>query len=638
MDNNTIYHRNITDGQRVPYPMPASMPGATKDVNSPFVERKQGTRIGVTPGAVIGALIGGLVASNQAKKQEQERLKQEQILSTREQPVINGNYYNQVNSVANNLSVIFTPVSAIYVVKNGKRDFTLDTIEVGEMNQDMKNAWNNKDQDYFKGLMLSKMYTEMQVAEQSFAKRFLKKQLQMKDMITKDASDTSYIDEMSEIEVIASMNMAANLFSGNEQKEVLASAIIDDVENELDEMFIYASLERPFDKYAGFLSGIKSSLGLGQTDKDSLKAVEKKLSDPSFVMKNIRVGFFPDRVVFSLGNQLISTMSLFSMNEEGYAHFENQDAKYFKHLFSEKVKETMKSKPSVTITSQFEKTAEENVNDAIAASDCLMDSSTHPVVIYLMLTARFGTEWLTYDIAAIERIIKSEFEIEDMPEANLNKIIAILMANQSNNPYQNAYSFEKTVLSICAKPVDFMSNQVSSIQVQDIVFSIDVLDRVTPYDDIYDNFSNEVLNYIADVLSEKEMYVYNVTNIVGSPMEPAFNEILNDHVLKAIKIKMCRGSLNDEVDNQVKSNCEYVADNAQVILKSIRRYMLEHSEIENVNRGDLVDTIIKKRGIKEEFAYLVKTQVIMNLAIDDALAMYESTLHEQLSKFGITRP
>lgn len=633
-----MYHRNITQGNGVLYPMPTPMPQATKDVSSPLPQKGQGTRIGVTPGAVIGALVGGIVAKNQIKKAEQDKLQQEYLLSKKEQPVIDGNYYNQVNTLANNLSVVFTPVSAIYVVKNGKKDFTLDTIEVGEMNQDMKNAWSAKDHEYFKGLMIGKMYTEMQIAEQAFAKRFLKKQLEMRNMITKDASDTAHIDELSEIEVIASTNAVARIFKGDEQKEALANAIVNDISDEADDMYIDATLQRPFDKYAGFVSGIKGALGFGQTDNDTLKNVERKLSDPSFVMKNIKVGFFPDRVVFTLGNQLISTLSLLSMNEEGYAHFENQDAKYFKHLFAENVKNTMRKNAEISMTYSMEKKAEETLNDTVLASDCLKDSATHPVVIYLMLTSHFGTEWLTYDIAAIERIIKTEFNLEDIPETNLNKVIAILMANQSDNPYQNAYAFEKTILSLCSKPVDFLDNQVNSVLAQDIVFTIDVLDRVTPYDDIYDNFSNEVLNYIADVLSDKEMYTYNVINIVGSPMEPAFNEMLNENILKSIANKMSAGSSNDEVDSQIKAKCEYIADNAQIILRSIRRYMMENQDLVKVNRGDLVDTIISKRGIKPEFAYLIKTQVLVNLAIDDVLSMYETTLHEQLLKFGITRP
>ena len=618
------------------YPIPDQLTPARKP-QIDYPQKNGEFKIGVTPGAIVGALVGGTIAKKQVQKQEQQRIMNERAIASKYTPQIEGNYYKQVQNVANNLNVIFTPVSAIYVVKNGKKDFTLDTIETNEMNHDMKTAWKNKDDNYFKSVMMSKIFTEMQIAEQGFTKQFARKQLGIKDMITKDASDSSFIDDMNEIETIAYVKKAALFFQGSELKEKLASAVVEDMETEASEHYINFTLDRPFTKYAGVITGISSSLGLGTKDED-IKTIKKKLENPSYTMKNIKVGFFPDRVIFSLGNQLVSTLPLTAMNEEGYAHFENQNAKYFKNFFAEHVKETLSKKAEIQMSYAIEKIASDDLPLDNDPASCLKTSDAHPVAIYLILCQKFGMEWLQYDIAVMDDIVKSEFNIDELPETNSAKISAILMANQSDNVYVNAYAFEKTVLSLCSKPVDFLSSQVEDVSIQDIVFAIDVLDRVTPYDDIYDNFSKETLNYMATVLADKELYVYNPTNIVGSDLEPAFNETINELLIRTIKNKMTLNSISKEMDEEIYSKCEYVADNSLGLLKSIRRLMNEKAEVAQINMGDLVDSVIVKKGLREDLSTIIRRQVIINLALDDVLSTYENNLMSQLQQYNISRP
>lgn len=621
------------------YPIPDQIAPAKKPQIDWPTKNPQGGgfKIGVTPGAVVGALVGGTIAKKQVQKAEEQRVINERNRAERELPAIEGNYYKQVQNVANNLDVMFTPMSAIYVVKNGKKDFTLDTIETSEMNEDMKMAWKNKDDHYFRSVMMSKMYTEMQIAEQGFAKEFARKQLGIKDMITKDASDTSFVDEMNEVDTLEYVKKASSLFKGDSFREKLAESVVNDMNNEIGESYINLSLDRPFNKYAGVISGISSCLGLGSKE-DDINSVKKKLENPGYTMKNIKIGFFPDRVIFSLGNQLISTLPLTAMNDEGYSHFENQDAKYFKNFFAENVKENISKKANVEMVSAMEKSASDDLPMDNDPSSCLTTSDAHPVSIYLILSQRFGMEWLEYDIAVIEDIIKSEFNIEEIPETNIGKVSAILMANQSENVYINAYAFEKAVLSLCSKPVDFLKTQVEDISVQDIVFAIDVLDRVTPYDDIYDNFSKETLNYMATVLATKEIYVYSPTNIIGSDLEPAFNETLNELLVRVIKNKMTLNSNNRELDDEIHAKCEYIADNSLGLLKAVRRMMNESEESSQLNRGDLVDDMIIKKEIREDLSSIIKRQVILNLALDDVLATYEDTLVSQLDQYNISRP
>ena len=143
---------------------------------------------------------------------------------------------------------------------------------------------------------------------------------------------------------------------------------------------------------------------------------------------------------------------------------------------------------------------------------------------------------------------------------------------------------------------------------------------------------------MANVLANKELYVYNPTNIIGSDLEPAFNETLNELLVRTIKNKMTVNSNSRELDEEIFAKCEYIADNSLGLLKSIRRMMNEKAEVSQINKGDLVDTIIAKKGIREDLSTIIKRQVILNLALDDVLSTYENTLMTQLEQYGVSRP
>lgn len=633
MNNNNLYHSNNIGTN---YPMPS----ATSEPVKPQIVYPSSDKfsVGVTPGAVVGALVGGAIAKKNIENKNNQILMQERAKINNSKPTIEGDYYKQIKTVADNLSVIFTPVSVIFTVKNGGKVFTLDTVETTEMNNDMKLAWKMKDQEYFKSLMMNKMFNEMQIAEQHFTKNFIKKQMQVKDMLNKDASDTSFLDNISEADLSIMLNKSAQMFKGEEMEKV-ALAIVSDIADECEEIRINFELDRPISKYAGVFDNIKDSLGF-HSNNDNLKSMKKKLENPQYVMKKIKVGFFPDRVIFSLDNQLVSTLTITSMNDEGYEHFSNKDTGYFKNFFADNIKENLKKsdEESTYMYKSASETEVINTDEDIVYENCLLHPNAHPVAIYLYLTTKLGLEWLTYEISIIESIIKAEFNLKDIPDSTLNKIMSILAANQSDNPFINAYSFEKVSLSLCSKSIDFLSKEVKNLSIQDVAFTLDVLDRVTPYDDIYDNFSAEVMNYMCDVLVDKDMYIYYPTNIISSPLEPAFTQLLNEMLLAEIKSKMTLSSTDEELNESIRGKCEYIADNSLGILKSVRRVLLSNPESQSVNKAELIDRVIDKKNISGEFKEIIKRQVLLNIALDEALAIYDSNLKTELKKYNILRP
>lgn len=603
------------------------------DIRRPQIDfpQEKKTTIGVTPGAVIGALVGANIAKKKSEKLIKQRMFEEQAKINNSRPRVEGNYYSQAKNIADNLEVVFTPMSAVFVVKNNNKSFTLDTLEASEMSDQMKMAWRMKDANYFKNILLNKMFSEMQMAEQSFTKRFLKKKMDINKMINKTSSDESVLDEISNIDLFDMAYREASMFA-NEEFEKVASAIVSDIASECDDFNISLTLERPLSKYAGVFSNIKGALGLN-TESENVKSIKRKLENPTYVMKHVKIGFFPDRVVFTVDNQLIGTLSLLDMNEDGYQNFLSQNEKYFRNYFVNSVKE-QKSKI------RFEKNASENEEIIVFESqDCLLNSETHPVAIYLYLTEKLGVDWINYDMAIVDEIIKRELNLDDIPETTLNKVFAIMSANQSTNAYTNAHAFEKIVISLCAKPLDILANQMETISLQDVAFAIDVLDRVTPYDDIYDNFSKEVMNYMADLLSAKEIYIYNPTKIVSSPLEPAFNINLNEKLLLAIKSKMTISSVDEVYNEKIRVDCEYIADNAMGILKSMRRIFDKNPNQEYATDLDkIVDVVISKKGIRQDLSTIIKRQVLLNVALDKILTQYEQSLLSDLNKYSINPP
>lgn len=588
--------------------------------------------IGITPGVIIGSLTGLSIAKRNGEKKYNKMLRDEQARINNSKPSIKGDYYSQVQNVAKHLKVIFTPISAIYVVKNGNKTFTLDTVETTEMNNAMRIAWKNKNEEFFKNLLLTKIYSEMQMAEKEFAKMFVEKNTAIKDSITKTSTDLSFIDDLMIDGLFDIAQKQATVFE-NPELEKLASAVSDDIENDLGTQYINCQLDRPFEKYAGVFGTIKNCVGL-HSDKDNLRQMKRHLSSPMYLNRNIKIGFFPDRVIFTLDNQLVGTLMLMDMNQEGYDKFLKHDQKYFKNFF---VNWSKSQKNNFAFNKMAAEEGENSVplqvvNDPVY--DCFNSAETHPVTIYLMLTNKLGPQWLQYDMMIIDTIIKREFNINDISEPTLNKILAIMTANQSDSVYTNAYTFEKTAIALCSKPLVMLEEQQNRLNMQDIVFTIDVLDRVTPYDDVYDNFGKEIMNFISDVLAEKEIYIYSPTKIVSSPLEPAFNTSLNEYLLKAIKNKMTVDTTDTKLIEKIRSECEYIADNSIAILKSLRRTITPEQE-EIINISDLIDVVMKKKKIDPNLSNIIKRQVMINVALDRILNRYENKLLQEISEYGI---
>lgn len=584
----------------------------------------------LTPGAVVASALGFAIGNKKGKQQAERKMQEELNRFNNAKPVIEGNYYQQAQHVMDNLGVVFTPFGAVYTIRNKDRNVAIDTIETEEMNKAMRTAWENKDGEYFRGLMLSKMYSEMQIAEQGFAKKMLETQ----GFGDKTADEIEYeISEMTDVDrlmKIAELEEYLNCIGrGTEECFEKMSSIIDCFE-ELDDVQFELKLDRPFEKCAGVLSGVRSSLGLGEKAQ-TLKEMQKKLGDQSYLQKNLKVGFMPDRVIFVVDNILVSTLTLMNMNEDGYANFEKSNSKYFKDLFVQQMKKSTNEKVAFTEVDHEEKiSSPESLSTDVR--EVFAKSSIHPVIYYLLLTQKLSTEWFNYDPMALVKIVESEFNLEEpLSDSALDKILSIQAANKSGAIYTVPHAFEKIVRAFNDKPVDFLEREDDDLDVDDFAFAIDVLDRVTPYDDVYDNFSAEVLDYISSALAKKDSRCYLPSYIVGSPLEPKFQELLNNSLLRITNKFTTRDVFDADIEKQITEKNGYIHDMSTSIVKAVRRAL----EDKDVNPALVVSQMVKKIGVPSDLVLMVKKEVVKNLATDEVLKLNENKLNAQLIQYNM---
>jgi hypothetical protein len=326
--------------------------------------------IRVTPLAIAGAITGALIGKAKA-----DRAKINAGLPTfapqQNEPQKIG-YQEQMQKLVKNLRVLFTPISAVYVVKDGGRDITLDVIETSEMTEEMHNAWGSKNDIYFKNLMLNKMHSEIQFAEKAFAKKILEGQMKM---MNKTASFSDAFDMTDqEMDFYSDVVGAVMAKASDEISEKLASlSVRGALEDEEEYVLAEAVLDRPFDKYAGIVA---DTLDFISPTKRKEARLQKNLMNPKWLRNNATVGFFPDRVIFAAENKLIGTLPLINMNEEGYSRFSMGAEDYFREFLYQ---ESRKGLARIGKSEDIEKEASEDTV-VISEESIFYESGVHPVI------------------------------------------------------------------------------------------------------------------------------------------------------------------------------------------------------------------------------------------------------------------
>lgn len=614
----------ISNPNAMPIPMPAAIPAEA----GIFYEKKNDEKpnkfgIGAVPAAIIGALIGNAFGKHQTKSQPLPIM----IPEAPKQKLQKGNYYDQIKHLSDNLRIIFTPISVVYVVKNGAKETPLDTIETDEMNEDMKEAWSNRDYAYYKNLLLTKMHSEIQFAEKAFAKKILEKQMGLNNSINKQASENLDLDfdDITDVELYHYAECTEAFFQKeNAITEKVAQLLLDDLDDGVEYVIAEPFLDRPFDKYAGAIADAFDFISFGK--KENIASLQGKYLNPSYLVNNLKIGFFPDRVVFIVDNKLVSTLPMLSMNEEGFEHFRQQDKKFFKDFFK---KEVRKGFARLNHNSgKQEKIAEEQ----LTTENIFINNGVHPAIYFLLLTSKYGYEWVDFDSAALIQIIEKEFAltrpIGDIP---INKIFSIKASNNGHVAYTSRHVFEKIIRSFNNKPIDFLTRENNDLNLEDFIFGLDAMNRVTPYDNIYDNFSPEVYDYIVKVLADKENYVWGV-NVTGTPEEEQFITILNYSLLNELNKRFTALINNDKEKNDIISKNELIFNMTLQLIDATNEQL---SKVPELNIGDFLRSTLSTSTIDKNTTEIIIRQVVKNVVLDQELDKKEQILMRQLTDLGL---
>lgn len=621
-----------------PSPIMRQMPSAIPSSFSLPQEEKENDRknnffVTALPSAIIGAIIGGAVGKSQAAKRSLPVVPMEQNQSrTHNNSFGKKNYYEQMKHLADNLKIIFTPLSIVFIVKDGAREITLDTIEVDEMNDDMKNAWKNRDSAYFRSMLFNKMNSEIQFAEQAFAKKIVERQMGLNNSLNKNASTSDVdFDDLTDVELCHYASLTENFFASETSvTEKVATYIFDSLDDAVEYTIAEARLDRPFDKYAGAVGDVLQSVKFGNI-KDTLFGKDKYMN-PGFLNGNLKVGFFPDRVIFSVDGKLISTLLVTSMNEEGFDNFQKRNIDFFKNYFKQSVKKGMaRLNANGQLSTGQEKTAAE---DAITMSDIFVRNDISPIVYFLLLTSKYGHEWVNFDNTALISIIEKDFyltrSIGDIP---LNKIYSVKVANISDTIYESRHAFEKVIRSVNNKPIDFFVRENTDLNLEDFVFGLDIINRVTPYDNIYDNFSPEVYDYMVKVLANREIYAWTV-NVTGTEEENQFITMLNYSLLTELNKKFTALLTNEKEISDISKGNQFILE---MTLELYPQVLAQSNQYPDSDVGIICRNILASNGISNEYAEIITRQIVRNVVLDRQLDVREENLKQVLAQLGLYR-
>lgn len=584
--------------------------------------------VSINPASLIGAVTGALIAK---KKIQADNLKKQ--MEGGDSSVLQGNYYSQVQNLIANLKIIFTPFGTVYIVRNGVKEVTIETIGTDEMNTPMYTAWKSKDVNYFKNLLLNKMYTEIQFVEQQFAKKMIENQMNLQSHITKKASVDEFIDELSTLEIFEKIANIKDFYSKQTSSTEKLAEILLRMSDDGEEIRVSWEFQRPLEKYA-VLGGALDFLGLGGSSSD-IRSLQGKYLSPSYLANRVKIGFLPDRVIFIVDNKVISSLLAMDMNSEAFDYFQKQNENYFTGYFNQEAKKGIKRMrgklpPNSDLIKQEKKASDEKAlnNDLKTIFDRV---DVHPVVYYKILTDKYQDKWTNWDVSALIKVLEQDFELEEgMNDASFNKILSVHSVNNNLYPFTNYHVFEKVIRAFSNRPIDFLAREVEDLSIEDLAVGLDIMDAVTPGVDTYESFSSDVINYIIDNLMDRECRVFLPMSVFPeTKSRSAFYQHTNEYLLDGFNSRDIVALKDErELSNSVKENEVIHHVSTSIILKA-KADKSELLKVETVKREILAldeSDIIKN---------LINIQVTNALIMDRNIISSALKLKEQLKFYNI---
>jgi hypothetical protein len=599
--------------------------------------------IGADAGLIMGSIAAGLTMNHFSRKAKEQQQQQ----NAQPSPSIENGAYTQIENMLRDLKIVFTPISVIYSV-NGQ---VFEIISTEEMNAYMRQAFIQKDANYFRDLLLNKINMETQLAEQAFAQRLL-----TANGVGEQQKQANFLEKQEYL-----------LKLSEEESDVLvkkASQGLDGVKITIDPTF--DSL-RPFDHSITFcnpreLEKVAGIFELFQGDQVQDVGVHQLNSQ-------VNVGFLPDRVVFLWNGQLIDQLTLLHMNEEGFEAFRNRDKPFFIDLFKQYTKEVtegLQESPSEPnhieapeeetheasvsdILERLEKTAEgfEDILDDFTPVierdhiELFEDPDIHPIVYDKVLSHKYSNSWHRHEMESIMKQIEEDFHLSKGIEENpLNKLSIIhAISNPDHAMYTSPFTFEKYMRGMNSKSVLFEDFQ-GNLSFEEIMFGLE-LAKLYNGEEVFFEFHSNVAAYVAEeIMNDGVRFVSNVLYDETNPSENDFFRTVNDLLMRKWKEEDSLGYRDNEGVRHRHTLTEQIVEIADDILKhynSLLDVADPYNSTRNILRSEnLLDVVSSQdqTSVRNMVVQNVVAHVTTSLFLDYKREEYEHSI-SLLQKEGV---
>ena len=548
--------------------------------------------VSIDPASVIGAIAGGYTANRVFQNKQQEHNENMQA-----QQRIENDYYDQVNRVMADLKIVFTPINVIFKVNNQ----VFEIIKTNEMTPHMRRAFEQKDGDYFRNILVKKMNMEMQMAEQAFTKRLLQRNQQIKEASYMTKQD--YLTKTSE-EDFGMMKEASDQFV-----------------SKLGPLKIDVSFDslRPFDHSAIFFN--ENELDKVAGVFDYFRRDPNESFSASDLRSQVQIGFLPDRVIFLHDGQLLEQLNLLNMNEEGYEAFRKKNKEFFREFFYNEMEEAENASP-VSAEEQLPKEAaeeddlpaeeeneeeepQEDLEEIIEAHpvplvareelNVFRDGDVHPLVYESVLREKYGKTWTRLELEAIFKQLEEDFNIEKgLGDNAINKIGMIhAMAGEDQTIFMTSFTFDKFLRAMNDKKINFGQYE-RNVDNNEIFFAIDIA-KSYKGDHLFVEFNDSLTDYLAEEFFQNDLrFVSDVLYEEDISQERDFFARVNGLLQRKWKEEDAKGIEDDKERKRRQRSTERINE----VSRRITQEYAEYIDLDRVKQS--LNDLFDQEGFIEE--------------------------------------